>query len=207
MQLKRWKVVAFTAVVGVVFAACEDIIVEVIDRSAPELGLAYTGTTPARFPDGTTVTVDRPVMPGGAFIIEPARSTETMNFIPVARDRESAIRSQDATVEFTFTCTALVPGGYVSKTARASFHGSQFTPDVDGEETKDTEGFVIGMTTTDLWKRGGCENWGQIINVRHGIIRGVRGIVRASALNNAQPALRGTFEATFTNPATYSISY
>lgn len=207
MQQKRWKVVAFTAVIGVVFAACEDIIVEVIDRSAPELGLAYTATTPARFPDGSTVTVDRPVMPGGSFIVQPARANETMNFIPVARDRQSAIRSQDATVEFTFTCSARVLGGYVAREARAYFSGSQFTPDVDGEETKDTEGFVIGMTTTDLWKRGGCENWGQIIQVRDGTVRNIRGVVRASALNNAQPALRGSFEATFTNPSTYSISY
>ncbi len=207
MQTRRWKIAAITAFVGVLFAACEDIIVTVIDNTPPELALMYVSTPPARHPDGSQVTADHPVMSGGQFVIQPTRSRDTMNFVPVARDGESAIRSQSASVTFTFTCTALVPGGYVSKQVSASVYGSQTTPDAAGTETKDTEGFVLGVTTNELWQRGGCERWGSIIDVRSGTIRNIRGVVRATAVNNAQPSLVGTFEANFTNPSNYTISY
>lgn len=207
MQTRRLKIAAITAFAGVFLVACEDIIVTIIDNTPPELGLMYASSPPARHPDGSQVTADNPIMPGGQFVIQPARARDTMNFIPVARDGQSAIRSQYATVTFSFKCTARVIGGWVEKDVVASIYGSQTTPDAAGAETKDTEGVVMPTTMNELWQRGGCETWGQIINVRQGTISNIRGVVRASATNNAQPSLAGTFEANFTNPSSYSISY
>lgn len=207
MKSNRWKLIALSAVSGLILAACEDIIVNVLDRTAPELAWAHTGRTPARFTDGREVTLDNPVMPGQTFTLQPARASETTTLIPVARDHESAIRSMSGVVELSFTCEAYVIGGWVTKDVRTSFSDYQVTPDAAGAETKDTEGFTISYTLNDAWQRAGCDRWGQIIDVHSGRMRNIRGVLRSTAFNNAQPILSASFVTSFSYPSSYSISY
>jgi hypothetical protein len=208
MHTKRWKLWTLLVIAIPGLWACDDIIVSSIDRTAPELALMHFSPTPVRFADTLEeVTYDNPIRSGRPFIVEPRSAREDTNLIPIARDRESAIRLMNTTIEVTFACDARVLGGNVYREARASFAASELTPDEAGTETKDTESLTLTFNMNDLWKRGNCERWGQVIDVRNGSISGIRGVVRSSAMNNALPGVTSSFEAPFTVPRRYTISY
>jgi len=189
----------------VLIVACRDIVVDAGDTTPPTLELSIAGA-PVLRESGDTI--EGAISSGTAFVLDPSSSATTATLIFVAKDEQSSIRTIRGNVELRFQCVARVIGGEVSKAATATFSVNTNTPNAAGSTVSDTEAALLEVSLNDAWERAGCDRWGQIIDVRTGVINNVVATVRGSASNNAIRAGRVEFAASarFAD-GSYRVSY
>lgn len=174
---------------AVLLTSCDPIEVQPDDRTPPSLTVtlvAASALDAVYTDDGTPV--GSPLETARAFHVSPARDNQPVQLLFAARDEESGISQIRGEIEVNFTCRARVAGGDVTKEAAARFSAYDFDRTPPGAETIPLEPLLVEFDIEDLWRRGGCRNWDQIVDVDNGQVTGIRASYSGMAWNNAVPA-------------------
>lgn len=125
--------------------------------------------------------------PSREFSINVSSDRRQIQVLFSATDMQSGIRRLNATLAVSFTCQASVSGGPVESEESVTFFSDPFLVPADpGDVVSEGTAVTVGFNMEDLWRKGFCSTWGQIINVNTGTIANVRVEYTAAAQNNAQ---------------------
>ena len=191
--MKTWIIVPVAALL---LAGCETIVVDADDTTPPSIRVVISQPTNAEYADTGEAIRNAPLEDGRAFTFPTIFSDRnSILFVVSARDDESAVRILNAVVEMTLQCRATVPGGPVQRdiTTSATASGTNFAD--PGTETSPVTLASLAVSFEEVWRQG-CRNWGQIIDVRRGVIEVRSASIRVDATNNAGVSAR--FESPFT---------
>lgn len=164
------------------------------DTSPPTLSVVLNAANNlnAHYMD-TGESLEGNIDPDRVFRVEPRTDAQNVQLIFIGSDGQSGISRLDGETRVDFTChTGVLGGQLVSDEKSAWFSNSYFERTPPGEETSSSHIEVVQFSYEDLWQRGNCSTWGQIINVDSGRITDIRAEYSGIAFNNSVPASPGT---------------
>lgn len=176
--------------------------VDPVDGSAPELSVSLVDAQglSAHYTDGSGEPIEAVIDPDRPFTIAPRNDRAPVTFVFTARDGQSGVSQLVAQVAADYTCGAsgtLVQGE--RKRAGTTVTDRAGSPAAGGEEVSDRVFTSVSFTVEELWRRGDCTRWGQIIEHGSGTITDVTLELSANAANNGSPLQRSDIAITGTS--------
>lgn len=181
------KILALVAINVALLEACPPsrVTIDRTDGTPPtvEVALVAPRDLNARYDEATPVT--GAIDPSRPFQIQPRSDTQEIAFLISARDEQSGVVLSGGLFQVTFTCRARVLFGDADETARVRFYESGSGPRPPAGTAYVNR--VVGVTfrLEDLWRQGGCTEFGQIGGVNKGRLLGIQVEYWGTATNGA----------------------
>jgi hypothetical protein len=156
-------------------AGCRTITPDPADSTPPTLTIAQSSPRGGAVPASIALASDR----------------QRIAIVFGATDRESGISRGRADLTISFTCVYVATRTWNPRQTLVP-RSLTFASSISGARPGPSSFAAASFSLEDLWREGGCTEWGQEINVHTGVIQSITARYSADAFNNAARPLRGT---------------